>query len=113
MEEIKNLNLPGIDFVASTKRYYPNGDFASYAIGYTVNEKDSDGNIWKVGQLGIEEYFNENLTGRSGYKTYEKDRNGYKIANGREYVEEAEDGDNIYLTIDSNIQLFTENAVKK
>lgn len=113
MEEIKNLNLPGIDFITSTKRYYPSGDFASYAIGYTVNEEDSDGNIWKVGQLGIEEYYNENLTGRSGYVTYEKDRNGYKIANGREYVEDALDGDDIYLTIDSNIQLFTENAVKK
>ncbi len=113
MEEIKNLNLPGIDFIASTKRYYPSGNFASYAVGYTVNEKDSDGNVWKVGQLGVEEYFNENLTGRSGYKTYEKDRNGYKIANGREYVEEATDGDDIYLTIDSNIQLFTENAVAK
>lgn len=113
MEEIKSLNLPGIDFIASTKRYYPNGDFASYAIGYTVNEEDSDGNTWKVGQLGIEEYYNEELTGRSGYRTYEKDRNGYKIANGREYVEEADDGDDIYLTIDSNIELFTENAVKK
>ena len=113
MEEIKKLNLPGIDFVASTKRYYPNGDFASYAIGYTVNEKDKEGNIWKVGQLGIEEYFNENLTGHSGYVTYEHDRNGYKIANGREYIEEADDGDNIYLTIDSNVQLFTENALKK
>ena len=113
MEEIKNLNLPGIDFIASTKRYYPNGDFASYAIGYTVNEKDTDNNTWKVGQLGVEEYYNEALTGRSGYKTYEKDRQGYKIANGREYVEEASDGDNIYLTIDNNIQLFSENAVKK
>ena len=30
MEEIKNLNLPGIDFIKSTKIYYPNGDFASY-----------------------------------------------------------------------------------
>ena len=113
MEIIKNLNLPGIDFIASTKRYYPNGDFASYAIGYTVNEEDKEGNIWKVGQLGIEEYYNENLTGKSGYVTYEHDRNGYKIANGREYIEEADDGDDIYLTIDSNIQLFTENAVKK
>ncbi len=113
METIKNLNLPGIDFIASTKRYYPSGDFVSYAVGYTVNEEDSDGNFWKVGQLGIEEYYNENLTGRSGYITYEKDRNGYKIANGREYIEEADDGDDIYLTIDSNIQLFTENAVKK
>ena len=113
MENIKSLNLPGIDFIASTKRYYPSGDFASYAIGYTVNEDDKEGNTWKVGQLGIEEYFNENLTGRSGYVTYEHDRNGYKIDNGREYVEEADDGDNVYLTIDSNIQLFTENAVKK
>lgn len=113
MENIKNLNLPGIDFVASSKRYYPNGDFASYAIGYTVDFEDEDGNEWKVGQLGIEEYFNETLTGTSGYITYEKDRYGYKIANGREYIEEADDGDDIYLTLDSNIQLFTENAVKK
>lgn len=113
MEEIKNLNLPGIDFIESTKRYYPSGDFASYAVGYTVNEEDNDGNIWKVGQMGIEEYYNEVLSGRSGYITYEKDRNGYKIANGREYIEDADDGDDVYLTIDSNIQLFTENAVKK
>ena len=113
MEEIKALNLPGIDFVASTKRYYPNGNFASYAVGFTLNEEDSDGNTWKVGKLGIEEYYNDNLTGRSGYITYEKDRNGYKIANGREYVEEAINGDDIYLTIDNNIQLFTENATKK
>lgn len=113
MEEIRDLKLPGIDFIASTKRYYPSGDFASYAIGYTVNETDEDGNVWKVGQLGVEEYFNEDLTGTSGYVRYEKDRNGYKIANGREYTEEADDGDDVYLTIDSNIQLFTENAVKK
>ncbi len=113
METIKNLNLPGIDFIESTKRYYPNGDFASYAIGYTAKEKDEEGNVWEKGGLGIEEYFDETLRGTSGYITYEKDRYGYKIANGREYKEEAIDGDDIYLTIDSNIQLFTENATKK
>ena len=113
MEEIKKLNLPGIDFIESTKRYYPNGNFASYAIGYTINKEDDNGNIWKVGQLGIEEYYNKELTGKSGYRTYEKDRYGYKIANGREYIEASEDGDDIYLTIDSNIELFTQNALKK
>jgi len=112
MEEIKKLNLPGIDFVKSTKRYYPNGDFASYTVGYTIN-KEIDGNIWKIGELGIEKYFNDNLTGSVGHVSYEKDRHGYKIANGREYIEEAEDGDDIYLTIDNNIQLFTENALSK
>ena len=113
MEQIRDLNLPGIDFTTSSKRYYPNGDFASYAIGYTINEEDKDGNVWKKGQLGTEEYFDETLRGASGYVTYEKDRNGYKIANGREYKEDAEDGDDIYLTLDSNIELFTENALKK
>ncbi|MEE3342636.1 MAG: penicillin-binding protein [Bacilli bacterium] len=113
MEAIKNLNLPGIDFVASTKRYYPNGDFASYAIGYTVNSKDKNGTEWKKGQLGIEEYFDDTLKGDSGYVRYEKDRNGYKIANGREYKEDADDGDDIYLTIDDGIEMFTESAIKK
>lgn len=111
MEKIASLNLPGIDFIKSTKRYYPNGDFASYLLGYTKN-KDVDGNEVKVGELGIEEYFNDNLTGTNGYITYERDRYGYKIANGREYVKNAVNGDDIYLTIDNNIQLFIENAVK-
>lgn len=113
MEKIKNLNLPGIGFVTNSKRYYPNGDFASYAIGYTVKEERDDGNDWEKGQLGVEEYLDDTLAGTSGYVTYEKDRYGYKIANGREYKEEALDGDDVYLTLDSNIQLFTENAVKK
>lgn len=113
MEKIKNLNLPGIGFVTNSKRYYPNGDFASYAIGYTVKEEADDGNDWEKGQLGVEEYLDDTLAGTSGYVTYEKDRYGYKIANGREYKEEADDGDDVYLTLDSNIQLFTENAVKK
>lgn len=113
MEEIKELNLPGIDFTESTKRYYPNGDFASYMLGYTVNKERDDGNEYITGEMGIEEYFDDLLTGKAGYVTYEKDRYGYKIANGREYREEADDGDDIYLTIDNNIELFVENAVKK
>ena len=112
MEKIKELNLPGIDFISDTKRYYPNGDFASYMLGYTKT-KEENGNNTIVGELGIEEYYNETLTGSTGFITYEKDRYGYKIANGREYIEPADDGDDIYLTVDSNIELFIENAVKK
>ena len=113
MEEIKNLNLPGIDFIKSTKRYYPNGDFASYLLGYTKNKEDKDGNKLMIGELGIEGYYNEELTGKNGYLKYEKDGRGNKIANSNEYMEDAVDGDNVYLTIDSSIQLFVENAVKK
>ena len=112
MEEIKALNLPGIDFIKSTKRYYPNGDFASYLLGYTKNKTIND-NLYMVGELGIEGYYNEELTGKEGYLTYEKDGRGNKIANSREYKEDAIDGSDVYLTIDTSVQLFIENATKK
>ena len=112
MEKIKNLNLPGIDFIKSVKRYYPNGDFASYLLGYTKNKEDDDGNTWMVGELGLEGYYNEELSGKSGYITYEKDGRGNKIVNSNEYIKDAVDGADINLTIDSSVQLFVENAVK-
>lgn len=112
MEKIKNLKLPGIDFIKSTKRYYPNGDFASYLLGYTKNKKDELGNTWMVGELGIEGYYNEELTGKSGYITYEKDGRGNKISNSNEYKEDAVNGADVNLTIDNSVQLFVEKAVK-
>ena len=113
MEAIRDLNLPGIDFIKSTKRYYPNGDFASYLLGYTKNKELDDGNTYMVGELGIEGYYNTELTGKSGYIKYEKDGRGNRIANSNEYKEDAINGSDVYLTIDSNIQLFIENEVKK
>ena len=112
MEAIAELELPGIGFSKSTKRYYPNSDFASYLLGYTVNKEDAEGNMWMTGELGIESYYNELLKGTPGYITYEKDAQGNKIANSNEYYEDATNGADVYLTIDSNIQLFVENAVK-
>lgn len=111
-EAIDELGLQGIDFIKNIKRYYPNGDFASYMLGYTVTKDDEEGNNWITGEMGIEEYFDEELKGSTGYIKYEKDKYGYKIPNGREYVEPALNGKDIYLTIDDNIQLFIENAVK-
>lgn len=108
-EEIDALDLPGIDFIKSSKREYPNGDFASYIIGYA--KKDDNGSI--VGELGIEGKYNNILTGTDGKITYLKDAYGYKLANTPEVIEEAEDGYDIYLTIDSNIQLYLENAISK
>ena len=112
-DEILALNLQGIGFEKDVKRYYPNGDFASYMLGYTVLKEDEDGNNWITGEMGIEEYFNDELSGKAGYVTYERDKYGYKIANGREYIYPSDNGNDVYLTIDSTIQLFLENAVKK
>ena len=111
-EAIDKQELQGIGFSKNVKRYYPNGDFASYMLGYTVTKEDEEKNNWITGEMGLEEYFNDELKGSTGYITYEKDKYGYKIANGREYIKPADNGNDIYLTVDDNIQLFIENAVK-
>lgn len=116
-DAILALGLPGIDFIETQKRYYPYGDFASYTLGYakTTVEEDKEGNSEEtiVGEMGIEKQFNEELSGKDGYTFYQKDRNGYKIAGTKEVTVPAEDGNDVYLTIDSNIQLFVERALDK
>jgi len=106
-EEIEELNLPGIDFLASYKRYYPNGIFSSYNIGYA--KTNEEGMI--VGELGLELQYEDILSGENGYLEFESDRLGYKIPDTNEIREDAVDGSDIYLTIDSNIQYFVENAL--
>lgn len=118
-EEIESLGLPGIDFVESTKRYYPNGDFASYIIGYVrqYEEPVMENGIQKlqknlVGEMGIEAKYNEELSGTDGSRTYQRDQSGYKIPDTKEVLVDAIDGNDIYLTIDSNIQRFIEASLK-
>ncbi len=105
-EKIEVLNLPGIDFIQNEKRYYPNGDFTSYTLGYA--KSDEEGKI--NGEFGMEALLNDVLSGTDGYTTYQKDLNGYKIPGTKEVTIKAIDGNDIYLTIDSNVQFFLEQA---
>ena len=108
-QEIEALELPGIDFIEDQKRYYPNGDFASYTIGYA--KKTEDGNI--IGEMGIESKYDDILKGTDGYEEYQQDLNGYKIPDTKEFRTNPINGSNIYLTLDSNIQRFLETSVKE
>lgn len=106
---IESLELPGIGFESnSKKRYYRNSTFASYIIGYA--KKNEEGKL--VGELGIEGYFDDELSGTDGYTKYLKyTSSNYQIPNTPEETEEAVDGSDIYLTIDFDIQKLAEKAV--
>lgn len=114
--EIEKLNLPGIDFEENYQRYYPNGDFASYILGYAKTNEyiDKNGNLTSSidGELGIEAKFDDDLKGTDGYLMYQQDRFGYKIPDTKEERIDALDGKDIYLTLDSTIQRFAETEVK-
>ena len=107
--QIESLGLPGIDFVEGTKRFYPNSSLAPYIIGYA--RSTDDGPI--VGEMGIEAYYDDELQGKDGYTMYEKDASGYRMPHSVPVTEPAEPGSDIYLTLDTQIQLFIENGINE
>lgn len=111
--EIEALGLPGIDFVKSSKRYYQNGNFASYIIGYAKKYTNDDGLEKMVGEMGIEGYCDRYLKGKDGTITYQKDAYGYQMANRVSYTEPEKNGFDVYLTIDKKVQMFLDNAVSE
>ena len=110
-EEIEKLELSGINFRQNNKRFYPNGVFASHTLGYTKLDEET-GTL--TGEMGLELYLNDYLTGTDGLIQYIKDKKGYLQPNKTEYViEQAKDGYDFYLTLDSTIQTFLEEAMDK
>ncbi len=107
--QIDALKLPGLDFIESYKRYYPKGDFASYTLGYAKTSQEDENLI--IGEMGIEKQYDSILKGTDGYIKYQKDLKGYQIAGTPVVSEPATQGKNIYLTLDSNIQFFVEQAL--
>ncbi len=109
-KQIEDLNLPGLDFYETFKRYYPKGNFASYTIGYAKSSSNSEESTI-TGEMGIEKQYDKILKGKDGYTTYQKDLKGYKIADTPVITKDAEQGKDIYLTLDENIQFFVEQAL--
>lgn len=108
--KIEELALPGIDFIKESKRYYPNSDFASYIIGYAKTNEET-GEI--KGELGIEGYCDRYLKGKDGSITYQRDAYGYQLADKYSKTVEAQDGYDVYLTLDHQVQIFLDNAVEE
>ena len=107
-ESLASEGITGIYFNEHPDRIYPNGIFASYLIGY-VNKDEKTNSL--IGQMGIEQAYNEVLSGKSGLITYQKDSKGNAIPGTTEVLEEAEDGANIYTTLDTNLQLTLEELL--
>lgn len=106
-KEIDALDLPGIDFVSTSKRTYPMGSLAPYVIGFAQTN-----DLGKIeGKMGIEAYYQDTLEGEDGSKIYQKDPYGYTIPNTNPIIEEAKQGEDIHLTIDSRIQMFVEDGI--
>lgn len=88
----------------NTKRDYPNGSLASSVIGFTNYDGD--------GVYGVEAYYDEYLQGVDGKVVTARDGNGDPMPYDYETRYEAKDGNSIYLTIDSVLQLYLEKNLE-
>lgn len=116
--DIEAENLPGIIFEETPTRLYPNGIFASHLVGLaqlpTSLEDESEENISRndlVGLMGIEQAYNDILTGVDGITEYQKDSFGYVLPNTAVETTEPVNGSNIYLTLDKRMQVYLENIM--
>ncbi len=106
-QNLKNLNLPGVHLTSESWRWYPQGTLSSQVSGF-VGMKDNQ----KIGQYGLEQYYQKELAGQSGFLKSEKDAAGRWLLMGDYNLEPAENGAALYLTLDQNIQYVVEQKLK-
>lgn len=114
-EEIENAakekGLAGIGFTSHLARSYPNGNFASNFIGLAGLKDGDDDTKGLVGQFGLEASLNGILSGKNGVETLEKDKNGQALQGVAKSVTPAKDGQDVYTTIEGNLQGYLETLV--
>ncbi len=102
---LRNMGLTGVYYAQNIKRVYTFGNFLTQALGFT--------NVDGVGQSGLELYYNQYLEGVDGYVLTETDLVGRELdSNTTSYVMGSA-GNSLVLTVDSNIQIMVESAVKQ
>ncbi len=95
----------GINIDSDTKRYYPYDNLASNLIGFCGSDNQ--------GLEGLEYYWDSVLTGTPGKILTTKDASQSIIPDKNEQYIPAENGSNLTLTIDLNIQLIAEKYLKQ
>ncbi len=104
MIEIKDLGLDGIYFREEPRRYYPKQTYASHVLGYTERNMEE-------ARMGLEKSLDEFLQPEDGAIQYQSDRKGIPLPNPNSHIIPAKDGNDVYLTIDSNIQVALEQVM--
>ena len=103
-EELKNkiqsANLSGINTAGQEFRYYPEGNLAANVLGFTGQNENGD----LSGRYGIEGFWDKSLTGKSGFLAGERGALGGLIPLAGRTLKQAEDGVDLLLTIDRNLQ---------
>lgn len=104
-DAIRAYELAGVKIDEDYKRYYPYNELASKVIGFTGGDNQ--------GIIGIEVKYDEYLKGINGKILTLTDARGVEIKNAGERRSEPVEGDDLYLSLDYNIQMYAAQAAAK
>lgn len=117
--EENRRDLSGVDISVEPLRYYPNGPLAGHVLGYihSINAEElafAEQGVYNInsliGKAGVEKAYEEYLRGKYGARRVEVDAAGQPV---RELVTlEPVQGNNIYLTLDMNLQKVMEKSLE-
>lgn len=100
---IRDLDIPWIFFDQFEDRLYPMGAVAGNVLGFV----GSDG----TPLAGLERQFNTCLAGVDGQETFERSAEGVRIPTSNQTSQPTEDGGQLNLTIDANLQFFAQQVL--
>ena len=102
-EAVRKLDLPGVDFLPESKRFYPSGPLAGPVLGSVGLDNQ--------GLSGLEVAYEKILAGRPGEIVMEQDPQGREIPQGRGSFRPSVRGHDLVLTIDQSLQYEVEQAL--
>ncbi|MGD9677912.1 MAG: stage V sporulation protein D [Vulcanibacillus sp.] len=102
-KDIQALRLPGIAITEESERYYNESTLASHVLGFV--------GIDNQGLSGIELVYDELLKGKKGAISYTADASGRRMPDQEEIYNPPVNGNNIFLTIDKEIQQYIEREL--
>ena len=102
---LNEYDVRGVYLVTDAKRYYPYSTLASHVVGFVGNEN--------TGLYGLESRYEENLQGQTGLVVTAKDNAGNDMLYAYEKYYDAENGNDLVLTIDTTIQYYLEKGLEE
>lgn len=106
VRELLNDNeVHGVYLETDAKRYYPYGSLAAHVIGFVGTDN--------TGLYGLEAQYEEELQGQTGLVVSAKDNGGNALPYEYEQYHASHNGDDLVLTLDTNVQYYLEKYVKE
>ncbi len=118
---VNNYRFPGVEINARLFRHYPNGEIASHVVGYIGRISDNDVDDLRnqgtaanysasdyIGKVGLEQRYEKQLRGVTGYEHVETDANGKSVRTLRSILPVS--GNNLTLALDAKLQQVAEQA---